>query len=472
MTHESTQTYDVLVIGGGTAGTAAASHARRALGPQARVAMFNDGELGGLCILRGCMPTKTMLHAAHLVHEASQHETPGIGHAPLAVDFAAVMANKDAKVARFKAAKLRGIEGGGYEVIDARARFAGPDTVEAGGVTYRFTKGAVLAAGSVPSLPPIEGIEAAAAAGLVWNSDHVMAMTEPLEDVIVLGGGAIGLELGLFLARMGTRTYMINRSAFYSKIDADISAEFARVLDDEPNLTRIAPLSARSLEVVEGRVRFTFEAEGQERTIEADRFIAATGRDAAFEGLGLDEAGVETGRGRVVHDGAMRTSNPRIFVAGDATGSEQLLHVANWEGKAAGLGAAGVPGEHAVEQRLRMSVVFTDPPLATIGQTAMEAEAAGLPVVTASARFPETGRAITMDVQHGLWKLVAHAETGELLGSQLLGPRADDIVHTISAVMYYRGTAHDLLEMPWYHPTLTEVGLSLAREIVGKLPTP
>ena len=463
------KTYDVHVLGGGTAGTAAASHARKALGPEGRVAMFNAGELGGLCILRGCMPTKTMLHAAHLVHEAGHHHTPGIGRAPLAVDFGAVMDNKDAKVARFKAAKLRGIEDGGYEVIAARARFVGPDTVEAGGVTYRFTRGAVIAAGSLPSLPPIEGIEACVEAGLVWSSDDVMAMRAPLETAIVLGGGAIGLELGLFLARVGTRVHMINRSGFFSKIDHEIAAEMEAALDAEPNMTRIAPLDSKRLEAVDGGVRLTYALDGEERTITAERFVAATGRHANLEDLGLELAGVEVERGRVLHDAAMRTTNPRVFVGGDATGDEQLLHVANWEGKAAGLGAAEVPGDHSVERRLAMSVVFTDPTLATIGMTEREAEAAGIPVVCASAKLAETGRAITMDVQHGLWKLVAHAETGEVLGSQILGPRADDIVHTISAVMYYRGTLAHMLEMPWYHPTITEVGLSLARELAGKV---
>jgi pyruvate/2-oxoglutarate dehydrogenase complex dihydrolipoamide dehydrogenase (E3) component len=124
------KTYDVLVLGGGTAGTAAAKAAHQA---GAKVAMFNKGELGGLCILRGCMPTKTMLHAAHLVHEAAHHHTPGVGRTRPEIDFPAVMANKDAKVKRFQNAKIQGIEQAGYEVVDARARFTGADTVEADG---------------------------------------------------------------------------------------------------------------------------------------------------------------------------------------------------------------------------------------------------------------------------------------------------------------------------------------------------
>ena len=464
------KTYDVLVLGGGSAGTSAASAAHQALAPAGgKVAMFNKGELGGLCILRGCMPTKTMLHAAHLVHEAGHHHTPGIGHAELSIDFGAVMANRGAKVARFKKAKLGAIERGGYEVIDAYARFSGPDTVEAGGETYHFTRGAVLASGSDPIVPPIEGIDSVREAGLYLDSDDVMKLTERPASAIVLGGGAIGLELGLFLARMGTEVFMVNRSGFLSKIDADLADEMQRVLDDEPNMTRIAPLVSKSIEVVDGRVHHHIEAEGGSRTLIADRFVGATGRRARIADMGLEAAGVKTAKGRVQHDAAMRTSNPRIFVAGDATGSELLLHVANWEGKAAGLGAAEVPGDHVVERRLRMTAIFSDPPLATIGLSESEARGAGLPVITALERFPQTGRAITMDVQYGLWKLVAHAETGELLGSQILGPRADDIVHVISTAMYYHGTVFDLVKMPWYHPTLTEVGLSLARTLSEKV---
>jgi pyruvate/2-oxoglutarate dehydrogenase complex dihydrolipoamide dehydrogenase (E3) component len=115
-----------------------------------------------------------------------------------------------------------------------------------------------------------------------------------------------------------------------------------------------------------------------------------------------------------------------------------------------------------------MQVVFFEPPLATIGMNEMQAREAGHEVVTASARLAETGRAITMDVQHGAFKLVADAGSGEILGSQMLGPRADDIVHVVSSVMYFRGTAAQMLEMPWYHPTLTEVLIGLAREIEAR----
>lgn len=458
------ETYDVLVLGGGTAGTAAAEAAHQA---GARTGMLNDGELGGLCILRGCMPTKTMLHAAHLAHHAKHHRTPGVGQADLAIDFAAVMANKDAKVARLQRAKIDGIDRAGYDVIDARGRFTGPDTVAAGGRTYRFSRGAVIATGSVPHVPDIPGLRDVP----YWTSDEVMLQSERPETMIVLGTGAVGLELSQFFCRMGTRVQLVGRRRLLSRIDDDVAEELARVIADEPNLELVCPARLVAVRREGNDVVVTTEADGEQREARAASLVVATGRRAALDGLGLEAAGVTVEKGEVQCGTDMRTTNPNIYVAGDASGFELLLHVANWEGRVAGLGAARVPGDHRVEQRLRMQVVFTDPPFATVGITETEARAGGIELAVATARFPETGRAITMDVPHGRWKVLADRRTGEILGSQILGPNADDIVHTLAAVMYYHGTPAQLLEMPWYHPTLSEVLLSLARALQARVET-
>jgi pyruvate/2-oxoglutarate dehydrogenase complex dihydrolipoamide dehydrogenase (E3) component len=452
------QTYDVLVLGGGTAGTAAA---KAAAGVGARTAMFNDGELGGLCILRGCMPTKTMLHAAHLAHTAHHNRTSGVTMRGADIDFRAVMANKDRKVERFQRAKLGGIARGGYEVIDARARFTGPDTVTANGQTWRFARGAVIATGSVPHVPDLPGLGSVP----YWTSDDVMRIAERPSSLLVLGSGAIGLELATFFARMGSRVDLLSRRPLLADLDPLLGAELERMLADEPGLT--CHTGARLLAVHRAAAAIHLDAElgGARRTLTADAILVATGRTAALDGLDAQAAGVAVANGRIACGPDMRTTNPRVFVAGDATGDELILHVANQEGRVAGLGAAQAPGEHRVERRLRMTAVFTDPPLAEVGLTEARARAAGYEVAAAHARFAETGRAITMDVAHGVWKLVADARSGEILGTQILGPNADDLVHTVAALMYYRGTVRDVLEMPWYHPTQSEVLLSLAREI-------
>jgi len=455
------QDFDVLILGGGTAGTAAAKAAAQS---GARTAMFNEGELGGLCILRGCMPTKTMLHAAHLRHEAAHHHTPGVGRETLAVNFAAVMANKDRKVDRFKRAKISGIESGGYEVIGARARFTGPNTVEAGGKNYRFTKGAVIAVGSVITEPPIPGL----ADVPYWTSDDIMALTDRPKSVAVIGSGAIGLELAQFLARMGARVELISRRPVFADWGESIMQEMTDSLANEPNFTSHAPGTPVGISKTDSGITVQLETASGSKNVEVNHLLVAAGRRAAIDDLGLDLAGVEMDGRRIQADTNMRTTNPNIYVAGDASGERLLLHVANWEGAAAGMGAAGVEEVAPVERRLHMSVVFTDPPLASVGMTEAEARSNGIDTIVAEARFAETGRAITMDVAHGVMRLVATADRGEILGAQILGPRADDIIHAVSSVMYYRGTAKDMLQMPWYHPTLSEVLLGLAREIDGK----
>lgn len=450
---------DVLILGGGTGGSAAAKAAHDA---GADVTMFHVGELGGLCILRGCMPTKTMLHAAHLRHHARHHATPGVSRVDPGFDFAAIMGNKDAKVARFQRAKIHSIESGGYRVVEARARFTGPDEVEAGGVQYRFRRGAVIATGSTTRLPDLPGL----AEVDYLTSDDVMRMTTRPASILVIGLGAIGLELAQFFARMDVEVDLVGRRPVFADVDPEISAEAHAALEDEPNLTLHVVQEMTSVREVDGGVALEVRTPDGPRTLCAEQILFATGRRPALDGIGLEHAGIEVdGAGRIRTGSDMRTSNPRVFVAGDASGHRLLLHVANWEGRVAGLGAAGVPGPHAVEERLDVEVVFYDPPMARIGMDARRARDAGYEPVTASARFPETGRAITMDVPHGLWKLVADRRTGEILGSQIFGPRADDLVHVIGVAMYHRSTAAQLLEMPWYHPTLAEVALSLARQI-------
>jgi pyruvate/2-oxoglutarate dehydrogenase complex dihydrolipoamide dehydrogenase (E3) component len=200
--------------------------------------------------------------------------------------------------------------------------------------------------------------------------------------------------------------------------------------------------------------------------------LLATGRRPAVDGLGLEHVGLTVSHERLSHDASMRTAHPRIYVAGDTTGSYQILHLANEEGRIAGHNAAGGDPPQAIDYRLRMSVTFTDPPMAQIGLSTPEVEAQrkqGREIVEAAARFPETGRAITMGVEHGLWKLFVDAADCRPVGSVILGPRAADLIHLVSMMMYYGGRFDDVARLPWYHPTLSEVMINLQRDLAGRL---
>ena len=449
--------FDVIVLGGGSAGSTAAAAAQDA---GAGTLMINAGELGGLCILRGCMPTKSMLAAAHAIHEARHLDPFGARlEGRVDVDFARIVARKDGHVARFKKAKVDGIEAAGYTVLDARGRFVGPATVEAGGQRFRGKK-FVIATGSVALSLPIPGIDDVP----VWTSDDVMRLTVAPERLIVQGGGPIGLELAQFFARIGTEVTLVNRSALLGKTDAECGAELRQALLAEPRLSLAIPATIERLCPSGDGLRAVLVADGATREVEADALLMAVGREAALDGIGLETIGLSPRDGVLPHDATMRTEHPDVYVSGDATGDHQILHIANQEAAVAGHNAAGA-GPRSMDYRLGMCVIFTDPPFAQVGLGEQQARAAGLDVVVGRERFRETGRAITMEIEHGLWKLVVDRKSGEILGSSILGPRADDLIHEIAILMHYRGKIGDIFDLPWYHPTVSEVFLNLARDI-------
>jgi len=450
--------YDVIVLGGGSAGSSAASAAAAA---GARTAMINDGELGGLCILRGCMPTKALLATAHAVHEARHLEPFGarlVGN--VEVDFTATMARKAGMVERFKRAKVRAIDSADYEVIDGRGRFAAEGGVQVGGrrlTAQRY----VLATGSHAVHLPIPGADQVR----VLTSDDVMQLETQPSSLIVQGAGPIGLELAQFFARIGTRVLLVNRSPLLSKVDAACGEELTRALATEDNLELAVPGRIEKLEldgkglsatVVQGNHRFEYKA---------DALLMAAGRRAALSGIGLEHLGLDPNASSLDHDDTMRSSHPDLYVAGDVTGSHQILHISNQEGRVAGHNAAGGAPPRRVDYQLMMQVVFTDPPFAFVGPSSLTADVTAGRVAVGEARFPETGRAITMSTEHGLWRLFADPAGGRLLGSAILGPRADDLAHMITILMHHEAGISTIPELPWYHPTLSEVMLDLHRSI-------
>ncbi|RME70836.1 MAG: FAD-dependent oxidoreductase [Planctomycetota bacterium] len=472
------ESWDVLVLGGGSAGTSAAAAAAAA---GARVAVIHDGPIGGLCILRGCMPTKAMLASSHALAATGRLRRFGVhlhGHAE--PDFAAIMARKDAQVARFQRAKIRQVESAEYGWIEGRARWLPDGSLEVGtaeGSRRLTARRHVIATGSVTRPIAIEGMDRVP----VLDSDDVMRLERLPQAVLVQGAGPIGLELAQFFAELGVRVLVVNRSPLLKRHDRDFGDTLHDALSSLETLAfaapghivRLAP-HPRGLEAIVQRREGNDPASDWERVrFEADFLLMATGRAPNVADLGLEHTGVriDPATGRVQHDAHMRTDDERIYVAGDATGHTQILHVANAEGRVAGHNAAiealgaDPSARRTFDDRLPMQVIFTDPCFAEVGRCRADCEREGIPWIEASRRFPETGRAITMGVEHGLWRVIAHAETGAILGSQCLGPRADDLIHTIALAMAFGATAEDLVRLPWYHPTLSEVLLSIARDL-------
>lgn len=458
--------WDVLVLGCGSAGSRAA---RAAADAGARTLVVDDSdELGGLCILRGCMPTKTLLETAHRMHDIRDAARFGIEATDPRVNFGAMMERVRTLVARFQRAKVASIEGGDYALLRGTPRFFDRHTVTVDGDLYR-AKAIVIATGS--KARPMSDVGAAR----VLTSDDVFELEELPESVLVVGGGAVALEFATWFARIGTKVTLANRSNLLWRTDPELGVELTRSLADEMEIVIPSTVSELSVDA-EGRtvveLRRGEESGGESIVRRVDFVLNATGRVPRFDGLDLQKADIEMEDGNVAVTKTLRVDGcQHVFLAGDVSGLHGILHEANREGTLAGRNAARV-ARGAVEELEEfdysvppVEVIFCDPPYATTGLRPLECEVAGIPYVQAEKRFSEQGRGIVVGARHGFVRLLAHRDTRRILGCQMLGPRADDLIQIVSSVLTMGGTATDMNRVPWYHPTLAEAFIEVSREL-------
>jgi pyruvate/2-oxoglutarate dehydrogenase complex dihydrolipoamide dehydrogenase (E3) component len=471
--------YDVVVIGLGSAGSRAAAEAHKA---GAKVLAIEGGEkIGGLCILRGCMPTKSLLEAAHVAHVVKDARRFGVEvSGDVTVDFAFQMLRMRDHVERFRKAKERGVRGVGYEIRMGRPRFVDPHCIDLDGGLIR-AKSFVISTGSkVAELPCPVG-----AGAIINTSDDMFLLEKAPASAVVLGVGPVGMEFAQWLARMGTEVFLINRSRIASRVDPEIGQELTQALSQEMEViapalvSRIEPLADRR--GADGGCCLHLELENSEsRILDVDLVLNALGRVPDFEGLLVEKAGLVIERGKIALNRRLQTIQEHIFVAGDAVGEDLILHVATTEGAYVGRNAARIAGlldgelEAWDPEIPPVSVIFTDPPLACVGESIKSLEKQGRPFLHASKRFAEQGRGITMGTQHGCLRLLAEPGpngSGRILGCQIVGPRADDLIQVVSTAMRLGATASQFLTVPWYHPTLAESFVEVARSLVHQSDT-
>ena len=454
--------HDVIVIGGGSAGYAAARTARDA---GADVAIVDQGPLGGLCILRGCMPTKAILRSADVAALLRRAKEFGLSPVSVRADLSAIVDRKDRLVREFADYRIEQLHDPKFTLYQSRAVFQSPHEIGIGS-TVLSAGSVILATGSKPSEVPIPGL---AQAGY-FTSDTILDLRTQPESLIVLGGGSVALELGQFFARLGTKVTIIQRGrTLLSGMDEDVGRALEAALIDE------------GIDVVTGAqlLRVTHNAagkrvwvikDGREQSYLGAEILQALGRRPNIEGLRLDLADVKVDGGLVVVDAAMRTSQRHIYAVGDVNDLTPIVHLAIQQGEIAAYNATYTdqPAK-TIDHRLDTEVVFTDPQVAVLGLHEARAAAEGIPYLAASYPFADHGKALCLGARHGFVKLLCAPQTGEVLGAQIVGPEAGELIHELIAVMYYRGTAADLLRMPHYHPTLAEIVTYPAEAIVERL---
>ena len=456
------KTHDVIVIGGGSAGYAAARTARDA---GADVAIVDHGPLGGLCILRGCMPTKAILRSAGVAALLRRAKEFGLSPVSAKANLSAIVDRKDRLVREFADHRIEQLHDPKFTLYQSRAVFLSPHeiTVED---TVLSSGSFILATGSRPSEVSIPGL---AQAGY-FTSDTILDLRTQPTSLIVLGGGAVALELGQFFARLGTKVTMLQRGAtLLSDMDKDVGRAIEAALIEE------------GIEIVTDAqwLRTTFDGtgktvwvmkDGRERPYVGEEILQALGRQPNIEGLHLDRAGVTVDGGRIVVDGAMRTSQAHIYAVGDVNDVTPIVHLAIQQGEIAAYNATHPGGPvKELDHRLDAEVVFTDPQVAVLGLNETRAKAEKIPYLATCYPFADHGKALCLGTLQGFVKLLAAPQTGEILGAQIVGPEAGELIHELIAVMYYHGTAADIMRMPHYHPTLAEIVTYPAESIVERL---
>jgi len=455
--------FDVAIIGGGSGGYAAA---RTAAGAGLKTVVIEGGkEVGGLCILRGCMPSKALLYAAEVKHLAEHAETWGVSAGKVTFNFAKVMARKDAQIKDFADYRVKQLNDGRFKFIRANATFTDPHTLRLDTGKKVTAKYFVIATGSVVSRPPLPQL---AEAGYI-TSDEALTLKKLPKSMIVLGGGAIAAELAQFFVRFGVRVTMIQRSSHILKeFDADASAVVETVLRREGIRLYTNTKTVDAKRTSKGRA-VVFEQNGKKIRVEAETILYALGRTPNTARLGLENAGVKADGARIISTAGMRTSAPHIYAAGDCTGPHEIVHIAVTQGEVAVHNMLHPRKPRRLDYRLLTSVVFTEPQVATVGLTEKEAKARKIPYLAASYPFNDHGKSLVMEALDGFVKLLANPKTGEIIGGCCVGPVGGELIHEISVAMAKRMTVRELAAMPHYHPTLAEIWTYPAEELADKI---
>jgi pyruvate/2-oxoglutarate dehydrogenase complex dihydrolipoamide dehydrogenase (E3) component len=452
----SSPVFDLAVLGGGSAGYAAA---RTAAAAGLNTVVIEGGkEVGGLCILRGCMPSKALLYAAEVLHLARHAKTWGLRIPKAGFDFKAVMARKNAMVAEFADDRRKSLSAGKFEFTRASASFVDSHTValnNARGDAPRTVnaKHFVVCAGSVTAPAQVQGLEEVG----FMTSDEALSLRKLPRSLIVLGGGPVAVELAQFFCRFDVDVTLIQRGEhLLREFDTDAAAVLERVLQSEG--IRLWTGTQLLEAFRDGRRKgIAFQHRGRTRRVAAEEILFASGRVPATAGLELARAGVQTDSGRIITNAQMQTSAPHIYAAGDCTGPHQIVHIAVEQGEIAAHNIAHPGAKRLMDYRLITSVVFTDPQVAAVGLTEKAARERHIAFRSTSYPFNDHGKSLIMEARDGFVKLLADPVSGEILGGACVGPFGGELIHEIIAAMRQWMTVGDLAAMPHYHPTLAEI---------------
>ena len=445
-----TQHFDYIVIGGGSGGYAAARTARETLN---KVAIVDDAaQLGGLCILRGCMPSKTLIYSAEVLHLAQQGKTFGLNIPKATIDMPALHQRKLEIIKEFSDYREEQLQGDRFTLFRNRAHFINSGTIQLDDGTRLTADHFMVATGSVVSAPPIPGLNNAP----YWTSDDVLDLDFKPKKVIVLGGGIVACELAQFMRRIGTEVIQIQRSPHILKEMSPAAATAIEKKFCDEGIQLYTGTKLKSVQHGNATFNVNFEHEGKLVCVKAPHLLNALGRRPATDGLGLTAAGINTlNSGHINCNAMQQTSNARVYACGDVAGPHEIVHVAIMQGETAAKHATGRPAER-VDYDSLCGVVFTDPQIGAVGLSETQLKERGIDYLTADYPFDDHGKSILMEAKYGYVKVFAD-RSGVVLGAECVSKDAGELIHSMAVAVTLKANVRDLLKVHWYHPTLSEI---------------
>lgn len=430
---------DIIIIGAGPGGYETAAEAAA---EGLSTVLVEKGELGGTCLNRGCIPTKALCRSAQVIADVRDAGLYGVETGTATPVYATALRRKDEVVARLREGVAAAV--GKCTVVRGEARLAGPHTVAVGEDTFTAPK-IIIATGSAPARLPIPGAET------TLDSDAFLALTELPASVAIIGGGVIGIEFASILNAFGVEVTVIEYcKEILPPFDKDISKRLRKELAAKG--VRIIT-SAAVTEIASGRT-VVYESKGKVASVEAEAVIMAVGRRPVIPG-GTAEAGIATDRRGIIVDDRMMTSAEGVYAIGDVNGRCMLAHAASAQGRR----ALGKP----VDLDVVPSAVFTNPECSMAGLTEEQCKERGLDFVSAKALMRGNGKAVAMNEDGGIVKMIAEKATGRILGCHICAPHAADLINEIVLAMAKGLTVNDVAEAIHGHPTLGEAVQSAAR---------
>lgn len=455
--------YDVAVIGGGPGGYVAAIRAAQLGG---KVLLVEKDKLGGVCLNRGCIPTKTLLKSAEKWRELKSCHEFGLQADNICFHFDVITERKNQVVSKLRGGIEQLIKSNHIEAVYGTGTLEGPSRLsirQGDGQTSYEAKNIIIATGAAPMGLPIPGQELPD----VIDSNQLLEMTHVPRSMVVIGAGAVGIEFAAIFQSFGCEVTLVEiMPTILPNLDSDLVKRMGPILRKQgiKILTNTKVISIR--ENGEG-VKVCLDNGKGIQELAAEKVLVAAGRKPAVLGLGLETAGIDYSQAGIKVNKKMETNIPGIYAIGDATGQEMWAHAASAEGMAAAENALG--GHSEMDYSAVPGCIFTTPEVAMVGITEREAQDKNIPIKVSKFNFASNGKAVSMGETDGLVKMIAHADSGKVLGMHILGAHASDLIMEGAIAIRNGLTAEEIARTVHPHPSLSEAVMESAHGINGDM---